>query len=226
MKKIHLSIGAALMALGSLAAAAVAPVAEKAHRAVYVGAYHIGVTLYAVRASVGDALHGYMHRQGMVLHAFQTAVSANLGFGVIGELAFEGPMRAQPATIVHGTAADIVIGRWFTLAADGTARPGGAGAVGGVLCQPKAFSSGGVAGNALENTLVLPTGTIGQFLYMGAVIIACPDAVTLASAVKYNTTTGIIGAGAPGAGEAAVPNAKFIRYPNAAAGLAVLELTN
>ncbi len=246
------------------------------------------------------AVMSYAQRTQPFVTAFQTAVGASLGFGLIGEWAFEGPNRAQPATISHGTAADIVVGRWFTLAADGTARPGGTGAIAGVLANPKAYASGGVAGNSLTGTLILPTGTIGEFAYMGALNVALAAAVAIGDKATYDTTTGVIGSVAPlvsvtgsiattvltvtavaagsaplavgqelsgvnvqpgtviislgtgtggtgtynvdvsqtaasatvtavstaPAGSALIPNAKFIRYPNAAAGLAVLELTN
>ena len=45
---------------------------------------------------------------------FQSSVALNQGFGVVGEIVFEGPTRAQPG-VVKGTAANIVVGRAFTI---------------------------------------------------------------------------------------------------------------
>ena len=68
---------------------------------------------------------------------FQSTIAANQGFGVVGESVFSGPRRAQPG-VVKGTAANIVVGRAFTIdAADGQFQPGGTGAYGGILCNPK-----------------------------------------------------------------------------------------
>lgn len=195
-------------------------------RAATLTAYHVGVVLTQAKLSAGESLRGYMARGGLLLNAFQSTVASTLGFGVIGELAFDGPLRAQTAIINDVNAANIVVGRWFTLDAAGTAQAGGTGAIGGVLSSPKEYSTAGLAGNALAPTLTLPTGTVGEFVYMGAIIVALPAAVAIGAVGKYNTTTGVIGSGAPAGGEAAIPNSKFIRYPNAAAGLAVLELTN
>lgn len=158
--------------------------------------------------------------------SFQSTVNSNMGFGVVGELAYEGPTRAQTAVINDPNAANIVVGRWFTLDATGTAQAGGTGAIGGVLANPKVYANGGVSGNALAPTLVVPTGTVGEFVTMGQIVVALDAAVAIGAAAKYNTTTGVIGSGAPGGGEAAIPNSQFIRYANAAAGLAVLQLTN
>lgn len=193
-----------------------------------VAAYRALCVAASLRDAIGRALFAAQVRLGSVAcMAFPGSVAADLAFGIIGEQAFDGPTRTQPARINHGTAADIVIGRWFTLAADGTARPGGAGAIGGVFMLPKTQSSLGTAGGgALAATLTVPTNTVGEFLYMGQIIVALGAAVAIGDAGKYNTTTGVILSGAPGAGEAAIPNSRFIRYANAAAGLAVLELTN
>jgi len=46
-------------------------------------------------------------------------------------------------------------------------------------------------------------------LKRGWVFAAAPAGATAADAVKYNTTTGVLGAGAPGAGEAVVPGATW-----------------
>lgn len=220
--------GAALVAgmvLGLAFLAQVLP--APAARLFYVAHYRAACFLFGVRRMLGAALFSGMCRAGMILRAFPGSVTADLAFGVPGELAFDGPYRSQPARINHGTAADIVVGRWFTLAADGTARPGGTGAIGGVFINPKSMSSlGTAAGGALAPTLTVPTGVVGEFGYMGAFVVPVSTAVAIGQAAFYDTTTGAIGAGAPSAGQAAIPNSKFIRYANAAAGLAVLELTN
>jgi hypothetical protein len=238
--------GAAALAAGPVAVVAVLPLAlavivapmlsasnPDAHRRTRNLPHWLTVALYRAEAfgvrqrnRMGAALFAWQVRTGAILCAFPGTVTAGLAFGIVGELAGDGPMRAQPARISHGTAADIVVGRWFTLAADGTARPGGAGALGGLLMNPKNYSSAGAGGIALAPTMTLPTGTVGEFGYMGQFIVAAPAAVALGNAAKYDTTTGVIGVGAPGAGEAAIPNSRFVRVANAAAGLAVLELTN
>lgn len=232
----------------------------------------------------------------------QSTVALNQGFGVVGELAFDGPLRAISAVIDHATAANIVVGRWFTAPADGEYRPGGTGAVGGLLVNPKVYASIGTsAGGPLAPTLIVPTGTVGEFASMGEFVVAAANAVALGDLAMYDTTTGaisalsptatytgviaittgiltvsaasadanlavgspVIGTGVPGgtfitalgtgtggngtyqtniitavasftdgvapnnapAGSAIIPGAKFIRYANAAAGLAVLSLT-
>lgn len=200
---------------------------QPVQRALFLADFRLRWMLAEARWHVGRALHALQFRLGLVLQAFPGSVTTDLAFGVIGELAFDGPVRTQPARINHGTAADIVVGRWFTLNAAGEALPGGTGAIGGVLCNPKTMASLGTAANgSAAPTLTIPTGTIGEFLYMGCIIVPLSAAVAIGAAAKYNTTTGVILSGAPGAGEAAIPNSKFIRYANAAAGLAVLELTN
>jgi hypothetical protein len=239
--------GAAALAAGPVAVVAVLPLAlvvlvapmlsasnPDAHRRTRNLPHWLTVALYRAEAfgirtrnKLGAAFFAFQVRSGAVLcMAFPGSVTTDLAFGIVGELAADGPMRAQAARISHGTAADIVVGRWFTLAADGTARPGGAGALGGLLMNPKNYVNGGTGGNALAPSMTLVTGTVGEFGYMGQFIVAAPAAVALGNPAKYDTTTGVIGVGAPGAGEAAIPNSRFIRVANAAAGLAVLELTN
>jgi hypothetical protein len=194
-----------------------------------VALYRVECFGYGMRNKLGAALFAFNVRTGAILCAFPSSVTTDIAFGVVGELAFDGPFRSQPARINHGTAADIVVGRWFTLAADGTARPGGAAPAGGhagVFMNPKNQASlGTAAGGALAPTMTVPTGTIGEFGYMGAFVVQVANAVAIGQAAKYADATGIISAGAPGAGETAIPNSKFIRYANAAAGLAVLEVT-
>ncbi len=126
----------------------------------------------------------------------QSTVALVQGFGVVGEQAFDGPLRAVPAVIKHATAANIVVGRFFTVdATDGTYRPGGTGAVGGLLVNPKALASIGTsAGGPLAPTLTVPTGTIGEFATMGEFIVALANAAALGDKVMFDQTTGALSA--------------------------------
>jgi hypothetical protein len=139
----------------------------------------------------------FMGRTGMLLHVFPQTVTADLAFGVVGELAFDGPCRSQPARINHGTAADIVVGRWFTLARTAR-RPAAARRHRRRVHVPEEPSQPRhLCGGALAPTMTVPTGTIGEFCYMGAVVVPWHDAVAIGQAAWYDTTTGVIGAGAP-----------------------------
>ena len=164
--------------------------------------------------------------------AFQSSVALNQGFGVVGDIVFEGPTRATPGVVKVGSggaaATDIVVGRSFTIdAADGQYYPGGTGVFGGILANSKAYASFGTsAGGSLAPTLVLPAGEFGEFLEMGEILVQLTNAAAIGAAVKFNNTTGVLSSGAPSAGETAVPNAKVVRYANAAAGIAVVRLTN
>lgn len=158
--------------------------------------------------------------------AFQSAIALAQGFGVIGELAFEGPLRAQPG-VVKGTAANIVVGRAFTIdPADGQFSPGGTNPYGGILANPKALASIGTsAGGPLAPTLVVPAGTVGEFVTMGYLNVALVNAAVVGSGVYFVQADGTLGCGTAGAGQTQIANATVVRYANAAAGIAVISLT-
>ena len=159
--------------------------------------------------------------------AFQSTVSTAQGFGVVGEVAFDGPTRAQPYVLVSADASYNVVGRAFTVTSEGVAAAGGSGVFAGILVHPKHYASYGTAvGGPLAPTLTLANNATGELLTMGEIVVALPGAAAIGDAVKYNTTTGILGTGTPGAGEAAVPNAKVSHYTVSGAGLAVITLTN
>lgn len=159
----------------------------------------------------------------------QSTVALNQGFGVIGEIVFEGPTRAQPGVTKVGTAtaADLVVGRAFTIdAADGQFQPGGTGVFGGILANPKGLASvGTAAGGPLAPTLTVPAGTVGEFLTMGEMLVTLPEAAAIGVGVYFVNATGVLHAGVAGAGQTQIADAIVKRYANAAAGLAVISLT-
>lgn len=175
---------------------------------------------------------------------FQATVSQNIGFGIVGEIALDGPMRAQPARLVSADAAYNVFGRAFTTTADGsasfntstnpnpiTAGAGGAGAFAGILAEPKAHVlAGTVAGGTLAPSLTLPNNTLVTLVQECAgLIVTLPAAFAVGDWIWYDTTTGVLQSTAPAAsapaGTARVPNARVVRYGSAAAGLAVIEIS-
>lgn len=130
---------------------------------------------------------------------FQSSVSFDQGFGVVGEIFLDGPMRAQPLILDSTDPADNVIGRYFTIdATTGKAEAGGTGAIGGILANPKAYSSNGtVADGPLAPTLVLPNETVAEFLTMGEVIVSLAADADIGDLVLYDTTDGSLSVAAP-----------------------------
>lgn len=129
---------------------------------------------------------------------FQSSVALNQGFGVVGEIVFEGPLRATPG-VVKGTAANIVVGRAFTIdPADGQYTPGGAFTFGGILANPKALQSIGTSANGpLAPTLTVPAGTVADFVNMGLINVALLNACNIGDKVTYATADGQLSALAP-----------------------------
>lgn len=126
--------------------------------------------------------------------SFQATIAAVLGFGMIGEIILEGPTRAKPAVLKAADAANIVVGRYFTLdASDGLYAPGGTGHDGGILSNPKALQSiGTAAGGPLAPTLVVPAGTVGELLDMGQLVVSLSGGCAIGDAIQYAQATGIL----------------------------------
>lgn len=159
--------------------------------------------------------------------AFQSTVSLSQAFGVPGEVIFTGPTRAQPYRLSSADASYNVVGRAFTVSSEGVAQAGGAGAFAGILVHPKHYASyGTTADGTLAPTLTLANNAQVECMTLGEVVVTLPGAAAIGDAVKYNTTTGVLGVGAPGAGEATVPGAKVSHFTVSGAGLAVITLTN
>lgn len=167
---------------------------------------------------------------------FQTTVLADIGSGVIGEIAFDGPTRVVTAMLDSGVgAANNVIGRAFCYASvtNNTVSAGGdAGNFAGIFIMPKTQAlRGTAAGGTLADSLTVPDGVAGEFLQMGEIFVSlASDGATVGSLVKYADTTGILDHGTASTGETQVPNAVVTRVqpsPTASgAYLAVIRLTN
>lgn len=127
---------------------------------------------------------------------FQSTVNNVLGFGVVGELAFEGPLRAQSLILTSGSAANNVVGRAFTMVSEGVAQAGGSGQFAGILSNPKTYASRGTtADGSLAPTLTLANYEQGEFVTMGILNVAFAGAFNIGDGVLYDTTTGALSAG-------------------------------
>lgn len=149
---------------------------------------------------------------------FQSAVGAQIGFGVPGELAYEGPLRAQPAILdsddptlnVVGHACTVKAGQTASWATDGSggadpkplvAIVGGAGKFAGILANPKVYPLlGTLEGGSLASSMVVPNGIAVELIQEGTVVVVMDAPSAPGDLVGFDPATGaIIPAGAGGA---------------------------
>lgn len=119
--------------------------------------------------------------------------------GVIGELAFDGPMRAQPGIInSDGVTNPNRIGRVFTLVAgvgnDGQMIIGGTGKFAGILANPKVYAlRGTTALSSVGPSLDLAQYSKGEFVYdTTGIWVPLAAAANVGDLCDFNTTTGVI----------------------------------
>lgn len=172
---------------------------------------------------------------------FQSAIAAQMGFGVVGERAYDTPYRTQPGVLNSADATLNQIGRAVAILAGATgsfvvaADPktmsvgvGDAGRFGGIICDPKNYvSDGTTAGGPLAPTQTLPNGTVVSLATEGDWIVPLAAASNPEDVVYYTIATGLLVTAAPGAaipGGAAGPIGTVQRFVNAAASLAVVHL--
>lgn len=159
---------------------------------------------------------------------FQASVDMNQGFGVVGEIFSNGPVRTKPYALVSSRAVN-TIGNAYTITSEGIAGVGGEsnGVFAGILVNPKHYASQGTtAGGTLAPTLALPNNTEGELLTMGEIVVSLSNAAVIGSGVFYDDVTGALGCGTAGTGQTQIDGAKVVRYATSGAGLAVIELTN
>lgn len=134
--------------------------------------------------------------------SFQSTVNFERALGVQGQILFDGPTRAQAAILNSASAAYNIVGAtaFFltTAASDGdpnvpvTAAAGGSGYFAGILANPKVYSNGGITGNPLGASMVLPNYTNAELLTMGNMLVLLDNLPNPGDFVTYNTTTGAL----------------------------------
>lgn len=126
----------------------------------------------------------------------QNTVAINMAAGVVGEIAFDGPLRGQPGVIdSDGVTNPNRVGRVFTQgSADGHCGVGGTGAFFGILANPKVYPLfGTAAGGALAASLDLPRYAAAEFVYdTTGIFVSLPAAANVGDLADYDTTTGAI----------------------------------
>lgn len=147
---------------------------------------------------------------------FQKVVPSQIGAGLPGELAFDGPYRAQPALIRSASAANNVFGRAFTFVSGATGswaagsagasdpkaavvEAGGNGAFAGILVSPKEHRNVGSGGDPLAANYTLPNETMASFANEGSWWVQFAGAVEPGDAIYFHETTGALLVTAPGA---------------------------
>lgn len=134
---------------------------------------------------------------------FQSTVNIWSAGGVVGEQAFDGPMRAAPYNLFSNGIPNIV-GNAFTVtgggnpeplansALAGTAQVGGTGIFAGILINPKDYASYGTINGPLNPSMVLPDYSIGQLAIMGAFWVNLPGPAIIGDLVTYDPLTGAL----------------------------------
>lgn len=176
---------------------------------------------------------------------FQSAVNAQIGFGIPGELAYEGPLRAQPGILDSADAANNVFGRAFSIKTGATGswaagsagasdpkpiamEAGGNGPFGGILANPKVHTTAGGVGGSLSPSMTLPNDTVAEFVTeTPGIVVNFPAATNAGDWVYYLQADGTLVTTAPNAARPANsvgPIGTVARFDAAAANLGVLEL--
>lgn len=176
---------------------------------------------------------------------FQTSVLAQIAFGVVGELAYEGPLRAQPGLLDSANAANNVIGRAFSIKTGATGswaagsagasdpkailmEAGGNGPFGGILANPKVYTTAGGAGGSLSPSMTLPNDTVAEFVTeTPGIIVEFPATTNAGDWVYYLQADGTLVTTAPQAARPANsvgPIGTVARFDAVGANIGVLEL--
>lgn len=175
---------------------------------------------------------------------FQKEVRFNQAFGVVGEIRFDGPVRAAPFTLeTPGNDAAVlaanIIGHAFTFVDDkpGVVQAGGEGQFAGILSNPKVYPYYGRFQDNDPTMMFIPNHAIGEFVDMGFIVGSVKTAAAPGDLIAYDNVTGelsIVARPDAGAepvvpsGKTLVPNANVDRFPQTTAtgGPILIRLTN
>lgn len=164
---------------------------------------------------------------------FQNQIRFRQGYGVVGEISHDGPLRAKPGLLNSTDEKNNVWGRVFTLNGDGeTVRAGGKGFFWGILSNPKTDVFTGRIGDDSAQAYA-PNGVTSEFVDMGEINVLVDGPVEYGSRIGYQVDDGVIvvmeaGEGGDGSNVQAIPNATVsrIRQLNNDGGIVSLRLTN
>lgn len=168
---------------------------------------------------------------------FQSTIRFDAGYGVPGEIVFDGPSRSEPGTLRTTAPANNVFGRFFSLnsAVPGVWRAGDPlddGERFGIMTSPKQHAlQGTAAGGSLAPTLVMPNEATVEITTMGQVLCVSSVANNLVgNIVRFVKATGEILTVPPGTAvdplHEDVPNAVVVRVPQPTdESLVVIQLT-
>jgi hypothetical protein len=124
---------------------------------------------------------------------FQSTVRNDIASGVVGDIAFLGPLRSKSFILNSGDADNNVIGRAFTgTGTEGEAQAGGTGPFLGLLVNSKVYPSYGTIAGTLEPTLALANNQQAEIMGMGEAFVALPAAASAGDILLYATATGIL----------------------------------
>lgn len=128
---------------------------------------------------------------------FQTTVNLTQGFGVQGEIIYDGPIRSAPwqlistpqANVIGATAYTATSGQTADGQTSGIAQAGGSGAFVGILANPKVYTN---TNGSFTATLTLADDTIAELVTMGQMLVKLTTAANPGDLVQYDNTTGAL----------------------------------
>lgn len=131
---------------------------------------------------------------------FQTTVNLTQGFGVQGEIIYDGPVRSAPWNLVSTPEANVIGATAYTVVSPGTdttagtATAGGTGVYCGILANPKTATFTGTIGTP---TMTLPDDAIGELVTMGQITLLLTTTANPGDLLYFNNTTGVLSSIAP-----------------------------
>lgn len=134
--------------------------------------------------------------------SFQSTINIYNAPGVVGDLAFTGPVRSKPYNLYSAGTPNIV-GYAFTISNGanpnpttaspnaGTATVGGAGQFAGILINSKEYTKfANASGDPLAPTLTLPDYSIGELVTMGEFWVNVDNQPSIGDLFTYDTADG------------------------------------